>query len=173
MREGIYATANLGRSYASEKIIPKSDSLLKSAIINKPAIDQALLVAQNKSPQAQMFLIYADDAATGTVGITAYAKTLHFYNSDSYTFDKYSGKLLQVLPHNKKSPGMKMNEMNYDIHVGQILGLTGKIIAFLASLICASLPITGFIIWWGKRKKSKKSKPREVTHRRLEKQLAR
>jgi uncharacterized iron-regulated membrane protein len=173
MREGIYATANLGRSYAAEKIIPKSDSLLRSAIINKPAIDQALLVAQNKSPQAQMFLIYADDAATGTVGITAYAKTLHFYNSDSYTFDKYSGKLLQVLPQIKKSPGMKMNEMNYDIHVGQILGLTGKIIAFLASLICASLPITGFIIWWGKRKKSKKSKPREVTHRRLEKQLAR
>ncbi|MGZ3873288.1 MAG: PepSY domain-containing protein, partial [Mucilaginibacter sp.] len=87
-------------------------------------------------------------------------------------FDKYSGRLLKTLPHARKSPGMKLNDMNYDVHVGQILGLTGKIIAFMASLICASLPITGFIIWWGKRKKSKKSKPREVTHRRLEKQLA-
>jgi len=66
---------------------------------------------------------------------------------------------------------MKLNNMNYDIHVGQILGITGKIIAFLASLVCASLPVTGFIIWWGKRKKSKKGKPGQVVHRRLEKQL--
>ncbi|MFB2119050.1 hypothetical protein [Parapedobacter sp. 2B3] len=28
-----------------------------------------------------------------------------------------------------------------------------KILYFIASLICASLPITGFYIWWGKRKK--------------------
>jgi uncharacterized iron-regulated membrane protein len=46
--------------------------------------------------------------------------------------------------------------MNYDIHVGAILGLPGKIIAFLASLIPASLPVTGFLIWWGKKKKGKK-----------------
>jgi uncharacterized iron-regulated membrane protein len=45
--------------------------------------------------------------------------------------------------------------MNYDIHVGAVLGLPGKIIAFCASLIAASLPITGFYIWWGRRKKKK------------------
>ena len=45
--------------------------------------------------------------------------------------------------------------MNYDIHVGAILGLPGKIIAFLVALISASLPITGFLIWWNKRKKKK------------------
>jgi uncharacterized iron-regulated membrane protein len=50
---------------------------------------------------------------------------------------------------------MKLNDLNYDLHVGQALGLTGKIIAFLASLICGSLPITGLLIWIGKRKKSK------------------
>lgn len=170
--KGLYNAANLGKNYAAEKVIPKSDSLLRSVANGKPGIDQALLIAQNRSPQAQMFLIYDDAAAAGSVAVTAYAKALHYYNSDIYYFDKYSGKLLKTLPHSRKSPGMKLNDMNYDVHVGQILGLTGKIIAFLASLICASLPITGFIIWWGKRKKSKKSKPREVTHRRLEKQLA-
>ena len=45
--------------------------------------------------------------------------------------------------------------MNYDIHVGAVLGLPGKILAFFASLIAASLPVTGFVIWWGRRKKSK------------------
>jgi len=174
VREGLYKTANLGGNYAAEKVIPKSDSLLKSkAVAGQPVMDRAFITAQTQSPTAEMFLIYVDDAAAGIVGITAYAEALHFYKSDEYTFDKYTGKLLKTLPHAKKSPGMKLNDMNYDIHVGQILGIAGKIIAFSASLICASLPVTGFIIWWGKRKKPKKNKAKEVTHRKLEKQLAR
>jgi len=64
-----------------------------------------------------------------------------------------------------------MNEMNYDIHVGQILGLTGKIIAFFVSLICASLPVTGFIVWLGKRKKPKNKKIKEVAHRKTHARL--
>ena len=43
--------------------------------------------------------------------------------------------------------------MNYDIHVGAIGGILGKIIAFIASLVIASLPLTGFLIWWGRKKK--------------------
>lgn len=46
--------------------------------------------------------------------------------------------------------------MNYDLHVGSILGLPGKILAFFGALIGASLPVTGFLVWWGKRKKKKK-----------------
>ena len=47
----------------------------------------------------------------------------------------------------------KIMRMNYDIHTGAILGLPGKIFAFLISLLIASLPITGILIWWGKRNK--------------------
>jgi uncharacterized iron-regulated membrane protein len=53
--------------------------------------------------------------------------------------------------------------MNYDIHVGAILSLPGKILAFFASLICASLPVTGFIIWWGRRKKKPVKPQRRVS----------
>jgi uncharacterized iron-regulated membrane protein len=47
--------------------------------------------------------------------------------------------------------------MNYDIHIGSIFGLTGRIAMFLAVLIGASLPITGFYIWWGRNNKKKKA----------------
>ncbi|MEN2412166.1 PepSY-associated TM helix domain-containing protein [Flavobacterium mesophilum] len=40
--------------------------------------------------------------------------------------------------------------MNYDIHVGSIFGLPGRIAMFFAVLIDASLPVTGFYIWWGR-----------------------
>ncbi|QNF34129.1 PepSY domain-containing protein [Adhaeribacter swui] len=52
----------------------------------------------------------------------------------------------------------KIMRMNYDIHVGAIAGLPGKIIAFFASLFAGSLPVTGFLIWWGRRKKARKAK---------------
>jgi uncharacterized iron-regulated membrane protein len=34
-----------------------------------------------------------------------------------------------------------------------ILVLPGKILAYCASLLCARLPVTGFLGWWGRRKK--------------------
>lgn len=81
-----------------------------------------------------------------------------YYHSDFFHFDQYTGKELEA-------PGSysgrfkdatfadKLVRMNYDIHVGAILGLPGKIIAFFGSLIAASLPITGFLIWWGRKKR--------------------
>jgi uncharacterized iron-regulated membrane protein len=171
MDKGIYKAANLGKTYANETKVFKSDSLFKIYIKSQPAIDQAFLIAKQKSPQAQMFLISNNDAKTGTIGVTAYEESLHYGNNDSFVFDKYSAKLLQQLPNSQKSIGLQLNELNYDIHVGQALGLFGKILAFLASLICASLPVTGFIIWWGKRNKSKSKKVKTVVHRRLHKQI--
>jgi len=49
-----------------------------------------------------------------------------------------------------------LRRMNYGLHVGEVGGLPTKIIYFLASLICASLPVTGFLVWLGKKKKIKK-----------------
>jgi len=169
---GIYNTANLGKPHPEEKVIPLSDT---TRILNKVAntIDIAFREAQQRSPQARMFLIYDPAGKKESVGVTAYAQSLHFYKSDQYYFDRYSGKLLKRLPHTQKSNGMKVNDMNYDIHVGQILGLPGKIIAFLASLICASLPVTGFIVWLGKRKKPKKNgRMKEIAHHKTHARLA-
>jgi len=47
-----------------------------------------------------------------------------------------------------------IRRINYALHVGDIGGLATRILYFLASLICASLPVTGFLVWWGKRKKT-------------------
>jgi uncharacterized iron-regulated membrane protein len=166
VREGIYRAGNLGKTYAIEKTEPKSDSLNKAKPVHYSIIDSALLYAQQHSATAEMFLVSDDATAAGTVGVTAYPQSMHFDHTDNYYFERYTGKLLRVTPNAKKSVGMKLNDMNYDIHVGQILGLTGKIIAFLASLICATLPVTGFIIWLGKRKKPKTKKVRHVVDRR-------
>jgi hypothetical protein len=43
--------------------------------------------------------------------------------------------------------------MNYDIHVGAILSLPGRIAAFLAALIVASFPLPAFISGGEKERK--------------------
>ncbi|WP_420148831.1 PepSY-associated TM helix domain-containing protein [Spirosoma sp.] len=101
-----------------------------------------------------------------------------YHKLDYYTFDQHTLKLIKDKgpysgPYATAGFGDKLRRMNYDIHTGAILSLPGKILAFCASLVCASLPVTGFLIWWGRRKKkSKKEKsylrpsvPRKNTYR--------
>lgn len=76
-----------------------------------------------------------------------------YYNFRAMQFDRFSGKLLHEENSMKKNAGERLIGMNYDIHVGAIGGIGGKIIAFLASLVSASLPITGFYIWWNRKRK--------------------
>lgn len=48
------------------------------------------------------------------------------------------------------------------LHTGEIFGQFTKFLWFVACLIATSLPITGTLIWWNKRKKKKSNKKRPV-----------
>lgn len=85
---------------------------------------------------------------------TYYKREFHSYNPN--TLEEIKKKGIYNTPYAGSTVADKIYRMNYDIHVGAIGGITGKIIAFFASLVCATLPVTGFIIWWGKKKKKKK-----------------
>lgn len=81
-----------------------------------------------------------------------------YFNADFYHYDQYTGRELRatgVFAGKFKDARLsdKVMRMNYDIHVGAVLGLPGKLLAFFGSIIAASLPITGFLIWYGRKKK--------------------
>ncbi|MFV0589931.1 MAG: PepSY-associated TM helix domain-containing protein [Draconibacterium sp.] len=94
-----------------------------------------------------------DDA----IEIVLYEKKGKFYRHNEYFFDQYTLEPLRMKGdrYSETDFAEKLSMMNYDIHTGAILGLPGKILAFLVSLICASLPITGFIIWIKKKQVNK------------------
>ncbi|CAG5070209.1 hypothetical protein DYBT9623_02949 [Dyadobacter sp. CECT 9623] len=73
-------------------------------------------------------------------------------------FDKNNGNLVSKRLYENESRGMKARRLVYPIHTGNIWGLPTKIIAFIVALIAASLPVTGVIIWLGKKVKGKKKK---------------
>lgn len=77
---------------------------------------------------------------------------------DYHQYDLTTGREYDRLLHNSKTRGQKWRNSNYDLHTGKTLGLPGMILAFAASLVCASLPVTGTIIWWGRKKNHQKKR---------------
>ncbi|MCB9251436.1 MAG: PepSY domain-containing protein [Flavobacteriales bacterium] len=73
-------------------------------------------------------------------------------NRDSYTFFT-DQNLLQKRDYKKSGFLYRMLTSQRDLHTGNYLGGVSKAVAFLFSLIAASLPITGFLMWFRKTKK--------------------
>ncbi|NTD97021.1 PepSY domain-containing protein [Agrobacterium tumefaciens] len=146
----------------------ESDSLQTGKFYTpEKAMDLAWNAVIKKHPKSEGFYYTFPDTtkAKATINITVYPTKGQFYNNQSYTFDQHTlqelkGKGVYSVPYEASGFGGKLRKMNYDIHVGSILGFPGKVLAFLATLIGASLPITGFLIWYG-RKFKKKAKPKE------------
>ncbi len=74
---------------------------------------------------------------------------------------RFDRNTIELLPNSQKAvreakAAEWISRSNYALHTGFIGGMWTKVLYFMASLICASLPITGFYVWWGKKKKTKK-----------------
>lgn len=155
VKDSIYYTANLGGNKKEEAKEPVIDSTLFKTNTNE-ALDIAFFETLKKQPKAEMFFVRTPSNKSTSILTGAYLYSLRYDNQSNYYFHPSSGDLVKSEPNNEKSTGMRLVEMNYGIHTGQILNLPGKIIAFIVSLTAASLPVTGFMIWWGRKKKSKK-----------------
>ncbi|MET7000772.1 PepSY-associated TM helix domain-containing protein [Chitinophaga defluvii] len=141
----------------------KSDSLQANKHYTPAqAADLAWNKVTAKHAAAKGFYIAFPDTARpkAIINIIVYPSKGQYYNNQRYAFDQHTlaelkGNKLYEESYAEASFGTKLRRMNYDIHVGSILGLPGKFLAFFASLIGATLPVTGFLVWWGKRKKKK------------------
>lgn len=72
-----------------------------------------------------------------------------------YYFNQKSGQVEELKTSDNLQFGSRVTSLNYDLHVGSIGGIYTKVLAFFAALACASLPVTGFIIWLNKYNKAK------------------
>lgn len=75
-------------------------------------------------------------------------------STDKYEMDPYSGKVLKHDKYSDKTFGQKIASLIKPLHTGEFMGTFSKIIYFISCLIGTSLPITGFFIWFNKRRKN-------------------
>ncbi|MEN2414330.1 PepSY-associated TM helix domain-containing protein [Flavobacterium mesophilum] len=152
--DGIYKTFNFGGDKEAETKTPVIDTTkFKTNAVD--AIDKAFVQTMKMQPKAEMFFVMIPQQKGAIVSTGAYPHTLRYDQQSNYYFHPSSGKLIKSQTFDRKTLGLQVVEMNYGIHTGQVLDLPGKIIAFTVSLLASALPITGFIIWFGRSKKSK------------------
>jgi uncharacterized iron-regulated membrane protein len=86
-----------------------------------------------------------------------YSKETSNWTPGNYLyFDPETANLLAQNNYSDKTAGQKYDDLTGDIHYGWIFGWPSKIATFFGCLVAASLPITGFYIWWGRKNKNKK-----------------
>ena len=79
--------------------------------------------------------------------------------TDSFRFDKKTGQVTEYKAYREAKRDKKLRGWIYSIHTGAWGGLFTRICHFLAALFGASLPLTGYYIFyqrkWGKKRKAK------------------
>lgn len=135
----------------SVKQAPKPVHSLYSnaAPINLTEITAAI---ENKYTKPQEYIVVLPEDSIGTYRVIVRVDDAGFFKKqDQLFFDQYTGAVLQTKLFLNASTGDKLKATNYNIHTGKVFGIVGQFIVFFASLIAASLPITGFIMWRNRR----------------------
>jgi uncharacterized iron-regulated membrane protein len=76
--------------------------------------------------------------------------------SDYLYFQAGTAELVQVRLYDNESKANIARKWMYPLHRGTLYGIPTKILALIAALVAFTLPISGFMIWMGRKKKKKK-----------------
>lgn len=121
------------------------------------AVDKIFAATKQLQPGAKSYFLFPPEANDSLATFRTFVRYQNRFDDVFMEFDQYTAKNLKTVTYDDKNNGEKFRFINYDLHVGSILGFPGKVLAFVASLVSASLPITGFLIWWGRKNKKKKT----------------
>lgn len=127
--------------------------------------DQALTLARN------IATIRGIEAPIGSIG---YRPERGFYfvsyhNQSGATesglskrlyFDDQTGEVIGERGMDKDSGGDVFAQLQYPLHSGRIIGITGRIFICAIGLMVTALSITGIVIWWRKRRSRVTSRAR-------------
>ncbi|MDO1446848.1 PepSY-associated TM helix domain-containing protein [Rhodocytophaga aerolata] len=142
---------------------PLSNTTAVAVASDAPVVDKIWHKMKAEHAGAQSIEVHFPEHHNSSILAAINDDASTYWRIDYRFFDQFTLEELSVSHQwgrfHEASAADKLMRMNYDIHVGAIMGLPGKILAFFASLIAASLPVTGFYIWWGRKNKKQKDKP--------------
>ncbi|GAA6767804.1 PepSY-associated TM helix domain-containing protein [Flavobacterium sp. CGRL1] len=152
--KGVQWLFNGGKTIKKEKLVSDTTQYSK-----KTSIDKIYAFIKQKHPNAKSYYLFTPKENDSLATFSTFIRYNNRFDDVSIEFDRYTAKPLKIETYHEKNNGEKFRFINYDLHVGSILGFPGKVLAFFASLVSASLPVTGFLIWWGRNnKKTNKTK---------------
>jgi uncharacterized iron-regulated membrane protein len=134
---------------------------------NVPLIDFVWQQTNAENPLAEMVEVHFPETNSAAIHVATNTDDKTYWQTDNRFYDQNTLKEISVTHQygrfSEATPlADKVMRMNYDIHTGAVLGFTGKVIAFCISLIIATLPVTGFLLWYGRKFKKAKVRVAEA-----------
>ncbi|ANH61737.1 PepSY-associated TM helix domain-containing protein [Dokdonia donghaensis] len=143
-------------------IIPENESQLAQRETTVP-MDYLITKLSIENPEAVSYELHYPTSPEESIYVEVSNSKGLYYDSDYRFFDQNTLEELETPSiygkYSNAGFADKIQRMNYDIHIGAIGGIVGKIIAFLVSLLVATLPVTGVLLWYGRHYKKKKPLP--------------
>lgn len=152
--QSVQFLANGGKN-VEKRVIPLSSP---NDTYHPGATDSAIASLLQLHPQADVLSIRFREKSTDPMDVQVRLARNRTHVFEWYYFDRNSGKLLMRYGDKDVKGGEKFRTMNYDLHTGAFAGIPTKLLAFFVSLICAAMPVTGFLLWYNKGKKNRKRK---------------
>jgi uncharacterized iron-regulated membrane protein len=142
------------RSYAAMRDIkPEYDSTKTFAALN-PIVERLFL--KDAAVEQVKLSIAAKDSITSLSAVAAKDIGLKgVQNGKTFAINRYTGQEIEIPV--KVMNGLYIDETTMNLHIGFWAGWLGKIFTLLVGLVCMFLPITGFLIWYGRQNKKKKT----------------
>jgi len=162
----VFDTAKSMVGFITQSPVTGKEEKIKSKVVRdkRYSAAEAYRYASAVYPGAtETFISPAMDSVAPIRVLMRYPYTI-VRRQNTLFFNQYTGKVLKQDLYANYTGYDKVARSNYDFHTGRIraLGIGSKIIYCLAALMAASLPVTGFMIWWGKRKKKAPVRQRSV-----------
>ncbi|HEX8330564.1 MAG TPA: PepSY-associated TM helix domain-containing protein [Hymenobacter sp.] len=121
------------------------------------AADAALTLARQQAPDAENYSLQLPKEPTGSIRVAVLRPGAVTENAtDEVYLDQYSGQVISGQTYAQRPLGQKIRGLFKPIHTGAIFGWPTKILALVISLLGASFPITGTILWLNRIRKNRK-----------------
>ncbi len=156
----VYDSAKSTVAFLTGSAIPKKEKKVKSKIPAKEkyySLDSAYAFMTKADPGAKETFITPPADSIAPIRVLMRYPSAMVRRQNTLYFNQYTGKVLRSDLYQNYTAYDKVAQSNRNIHIGNFgLGLPGKIIWFLSGLTAASLPITGFMVWFGRNRKKKR-----------------
>ncbi|WP_202702820.1 PepSY domain-containing protein [Flavobacterium sp. UGB4466] len=130
--------------YDSTKTFAALNPIIERLFAKDEAIEQVKLSIAAKDSITSLFAVAAEDI--GLKGVQ---------NGKTFALNRYTGQEFEIPV--KVMNGLDIDETTMNLHIGFWAGWIGKTLTLLVGLVCMFLPVTGFLIWYGRQNKKKKT----------------
>jgi uncharacterized iron-regulated membrane protein len=140
------------KSYSKLRDIKPEYDNTKTYAPLSPIIEK--LFAKDKTIEQVKLSVASEDSITAIFAVAAEDIGLKgVENGKTFAINRYTGQEMEI-PVNVMN-GLAIDDWTMNLHIGFWAGWIGKTLTLLVGLICTALPVTGFIIWYGRNNKKK------------------